>query len=291
VAGERYNAGMDRPFISAIEPPAASDGQDHAWWFVFRDSEILVFESGDATDGIPLLVDLTELAIEPLRRHYLGALTGRHCYAVEIDPGAAPPPGTTFRNLRALYGRVPDEFFALAGRAAQIVEWDRTHQFCGRCATPTDYAPGERAKRCPACGLLSFPRLSPAIIVLVEREDQVLLARGVGFPEGMYSTLAGFVEPGESLEEAVHREIGEEAGIALKDLRYFGSQPWPFPHSLMIGFTAQYAGGEIVIDDREIADARWFTADALPRVPQKLSIARRLIDSYVAKHGPPLDQP
>jgi NAD+ diphosphatase len=153
------------------------------------------------------------------------------------------------------------------------------------------YAPGERAKRCPACGLLSFPRLSPAIIVLVERDDRVLLARGVNFPEGMYSTLAGFVEPGESLEEAVHREIGEEVGVALTDLRYFGSQPWPFPHSLMIGFTARYAGGEIVLDDREIADAAWFTADRMPRVPQKLSIARRLIDSYVAKHRPPLDQP
>ncbi len=138
---------------------------------------------------------------------------------------------------------------------------------------------------------VEFPRLSPAIIVLVERGDQVLLARGTAFPDGMYSTLAGFVEPGESLEEAVHREIYEESGILLTDLRYFGSQPWPFPHSLMIGFTARYAGGEIVIDPAEIADAQWFTVDRLPRVPQKLSIARRLIDSYVAKHGPPLDQP
>jgi NAD+ diphosphatase len=257
---------------------------------VFRGGEILVLEEAEV-DGIPLLPDLAELAVEAVRRNYLGALTGRACYAVEIAAEVEPPPGAVFRNLRLLYGRVPEELFALAGRAAQIVEWDRSHQFCGRCGTRTEYSPGERAKRCPACGQLSFPRLSPAIIVLVERGNEVLLARGTGFPSGMYSTLAGFVEPGESLEEAVHREIYEESGILLKDLRYFGSQPWPFPHSLMIGFTAQYASGEIVIDPTEIADAQWFTVDRLPRVPQKLSIARRLIDSYVAKHGPPIDQP
>ncbi|HEY7036027.1 MAG TPA: NAD(+) diphosphatase [Thermomicrobiales bacterium] len=283
---------MERTFVSAIDPPAGDDTPDHALWFVFRGSEILVVEDAPVpAGGIPLFPDPAALAVEPLRRNYLGAFTGRHCYAAEIAAEIEPPPGATFRNLRTLYGRVSDDLFALAGRAAQIVEWDRSHQFCGRCGTPTEYAIGERAKKCPACGLLSFPRLSPAIIVLVERGDEVLLARGTGFPGGMYSTLAGFVEPGESLEEAVHREIFEEAGISLTDLRYFGSQPWPFPHSLMIGFTAQYAGGEIVIDPTEIADARWFTVDTLPEVPQKLSIARRLIDSYVAKHGPPLDRP
>jgi NAD+ diphosphatase len=218
-------------------------------------------------------------------------LTGRHAYAIEISSDRDLPPGLVAQGLRALYGRLPENMFALAGRAAQIIEWDRTHQFCGRCGTATDYSPGERAKRCPNCGLLSFPRLSPAIIVLVERGDEVLLARGQNFAPGVYSTLAGFVEPGESLEGAVHREIYEESGIELTDVRYFGSQPWPFPHSLMIGFTARYASGEIAIDPKEIADARWFTIDTLPRVPQKLSIARRLIDSYVAKHGPPLDQP
>jgi NAD+ diphosphatase len=290
--GGRYNLTMDRTFVSAIDPPADTNNADHALWFVFRGSDILVVEDAPAyDDGIPLFPDLPELAVEPVRRNYLGAFTGRHCYAIEIAPGVESPAGAVFRNLRTLYGRVSDELFALAGRAAQIVEWDRSHQFCGRCGTPMEYAPGERAKRCPACGLLSFPRLSPAIIVLVERGDEVLLARGTGFPTGMYSTLAGFVEPGESLEQAVHREIFEESGIRLTDLRYFGSQPWPFPHSLMIGFTARYAGGEIVIDPTEIADARWFTVDTLPQVPQKLSIARRLIDSYVAKHGPPLDRP
>lgn len=283
---------MERTFVSAIDPPSAGDASDDGLWFVFRGSELLIVEDApEDRHGLPLLPNPVEFSFQPVRRNYLGTFIGRHCYAIEIGPDAAPPPGAGFRNLRTLYGRVSDDLFALAGRASQIVEWDRTHQFCGRCGTPTEYAPGERAKRCPTCGLLSFPRLSPAIIVLVERGDEVLLARGTGFPPGMYSTLAGFVEPGESLEEAVHREVFEESGIRLSDLRYFGSQPWPFPHSLMIGFTAQYAGGEIVIDPAEIADARWFTYDMLPQVPQKLSIARRLIDSYVAMHGPPLDRP
>jgi NAD+ diphosphatase len=282
---------MDHSFIPSVDPPETNDPSDRALWFVFRGSDLLVLDDNADIASVPLVIDPAEMAIEPLRRNYLGALTGRHVYAVEIPPDHDLPTGLVAQGLRALYGRLPEDLFALAGRAAQIVEWDRTHQFCGRCGTATEYAQGERAKRCPNCGLVSFPRLSPAIIVLIERGDEVLLARGRNFAEGVYSTLAGFVEPGESLEGAVHREIYEESGIELTDVRYFGSQPWPFPHSLMIGFTAQYAGGEIRIDPKEIADAKWFTIDTLPRVPQKLSIARRLIDSYVAKHGPPLDQP
>jgi len=143
----------------------------------------------------------------------------------------------------------------------------------------------ERAKECPQCGLLHFPRLAPAIIVLIERGDQLLLARSRRFATGMYSVLAGFVEPGESLEEAVVREIKEEVSLSVKDIRYFGSQPWPFPHSLMIGFTATYAGGEISMEDEEIEDAGWFTVDRLPPLPGKISIARKLIDSFIEKQA------
>jgi len=143
----------------------------------------------------------------------------------------------------------------------------------------------ERAKECPQCGLLHFPRLAPAIIVLVERDQEFLLARSRHFLPGMYSVLAGFVEPGESLEEAVVREVKEEVGVDIKDIKYFGSQPWPFPHSLMIGFTATYAGGEISLNDSEIEDAGWFTVNNLPRIPGKISIARKLIDGYLAKQG------
>jgi NAD+ diphosphatase len=212
-------------------------------------------------------------------------------FAAELRPDSTVPDAFAFRGLRALYGLVDEVTFALAGRASQILEWDRSHRFCGRCGTPTEDAPNERAKRCPACGYQSFPRLSPAVITLVERGDEVLLARHTRTSDGTYALFAGFVEPGESIEEAVCREIEEEAGIEVDRLAYFGSQPWPFPHQLMIGFTAQYAGGEIRLDQDEIADARWFTANALPKVPMRLSIARKLVDAYAAKHGVVIDQP
>ena len=208
---------------------------------------------------------------------YLGELDGQPCWAVDAEPQRGTP-------LMGLYGQVDDLLFTIAGRAVQLVEWQRTHRFCGRCGTPTDAVPGERAKRCPACGLLAFPRLAPAIITLVERDDgRALLARGRAFPIAMYSCLAGFVEPGETLEEAVHREVREEVGIEIADVRYWASQPWPFPHSLMLGFNARWAGGDIVIDEHEIIDAQWYSPDDLPAIPPGLSIARRLIDDWLAR--------
>jgi NAD+ diphosphatase len=197
----------------------------------------------------------------------------------------------TFLGLRGLYGRLDESFYALAGRAAQIVAWDRDHQYCGRCGTPTAPSRAERARQCPACGLTSFPRLSPAVITLIERSDAILLARGHHFPTGRYGIIAGFVEPGESLEEAVRREIREEVGLDVTDVRYFGSQPWPFPHAIMIGFTANAPTGDIRLDDQELSEAGWYTLDRLPQVPQKLSIARRLIDAWADRHGRVIDQP
>ena len=139
-------------------------------------------------------------------------------------------------------------------------------------------------KNVRSCGHQSFPRISPAVIVLVERDNTCLLARSPRFQDGFYSVLAGFAEPGETLEETVAREVLEETGIEVKDIRYFGSQPWPFPDSLMIGFTASYAGGEIRVDGTEILVADWFPFDQLPKIPGRISIARRLIDWFVNKH-------
>jgi NAD+ diphosphatase len=189
----------------------------------------------------------------------------------------------SFEGLRQVYGRLDEDLFWIATRAVQVVDWDRTHQFCGQCGTPTKTSLIERAKECPICGLLHFPRLSPAIIVLVERGHELLLARSRHFLPAMYSVLAGFVEPGETLEEAVVREVKEEVGLTVKEIKYFGSQPWPFPHSLMIGFTAKYASGEISLQDPEIEDAGWFTADNLPTIPGKISIARKLVDWFVER--------
>jgi NAD+ diphosphatase len=138
---------------------------------------------------------------------------------------------------------------------------------------------------CPSCKQVYYPRLSPSIIVLVTRGDELLLARNARARGNFYSTLAGFVEPGESIEQAVHREVLEEVGVTVKNLEYFGSQPWPFPNSLMIAFTCSYVGGEIRLEEEELEDAGWYTADDLPRVPPKLSIARQMIDYFVAKHS------
>jgi NAD+ diphosphatase len=184
-------------------------------------------------------------------------------------------------GLREAYGALGESGFMAAGIATQVLEWATTHRYCGRCATPTERLPAERCMRCPACGLLSYPRIAPAVIVLVRRGEEALLARGARFPLPFYSTLAGFVEIGETLEQTVSREIREEVGIEVTDARYFGSQPWPFPHSLMVGFTAQWADGDIRCDPREIVEAAWFRRDALPPIPPRLSIARRLIDAWL----------
>jgi NAD+ diphosphatase len=215
---------------------------------------------------------------------FLGELDGEPCFAIDLDGDGVADIGVPLVNLYGFHGTVDDDVWALAGRAVQLVAWARTHRHCGACGAPTEAAVGERAMRCPSCGLLAFPRLAPAVICLVERDDgRALLARNRTFPVPMYSCLAGFVEPGEDLESAVHREVHEEVGVALGDVRYAGSQPWPFPHSLMIGFEARYAGGDIVIDESEIADAQWFSADDLPMVPPPLSIARTLIDAWISR--------
>ena len=216
---------------------------------------------------------------------YLGELAGEPCFAHLLADGEAAPEGTDPIALRQLFGALPDDDFGIAGRALGITAWDRDHRHCGRCGAPTERSATERVRTCSRCGFGAYPRLSPAIIALVERDGRALLARNARFPLPFFSTLAGFVEVGESLEAAVAREIHEEAGLAITDVRYFGSQPWPFTGSLMIGFTARWASGDIVAEPSEIADADWFPPDQLPRIPPKLSIARELIDDFVRRHG------
>ncbi len=251
-----------------------------ALWFLVAAGGVLVLP-GDGGPRVPSGHELPAALRQPGTAHYLGALDGRPCLAAWLDDGAPLPRGGALRPLRSLFGDLDTDLFAVAGRAVQIVDWDRNHRFCGRCATPTERQRDERARRCPACGLSAYPRLAPAVITLVRRAGQILLARGVGFPAGLYSILAGFVDPGESLEEAVVREIREEVGIEVANVRYFGSQPWPYPHSLMVGFTADHAGGELRPDRREIEEAAWFAPDALPTIPSAVSISRRLIEAWL----------
>ena len=219
--------------------------------------------------------------------HFLGMLGEEACWAVDVPHGEDPSYGAAL-DLYTYYGRAPEEEWAVAGRAVQLAEWARTHRFCGRCATPTEQSVNDRSMRCPACGLLAYPRLAPAMITLVTRgqpgaAQEALLARGVQFRAPMYSCLAGFVEPGESLEGAVVREVHEEVGVHVGNVHYRSSQPWPFPHSLMIGFRAEWISGDIVCDPVEILDAQWYTRDALPNIPPSISIARKLIDEWLAE--------
>jgi NAD+ diphosphatase len=252
---------------------------------------------GDRSRGLlPDEAEVRALGLDPTQALYLGRLGDEDCLAIALDvepkgdgpsaePGAAPAagPDLAVEGLRKLWGALDEDLFFAAGRAMQIALWAQTHRFCGRCGAGTRCDEGERCARCPRCGLASYPRISPAIIVLVRRGEEALLARSPRLPAGYYSTLAGFVDVGESLEETLAREVREEVGVEVKNPRYFGSQSWPFPHSLMLGFMAEYAGGAIAVDGDEILDAGWFRADALPQVPPPLSIARKLIDAWVSE--------
>jgi NAD+ diphosphatase len=248
------------------------------------DRRRLAVRAADGRHAIAMLA-LAELELEEVQHFALGLPDRPGLRVADLPAGAALPEGTTLREMRALLGTLPSAEAQLAVRALHVLEWSRTHRFCGRCGGMNEEPPGELARRCPLCGHTSFPRISPAVIVLVRRGDEVLLGRGNHLPPGLFSTLAGFVEPGETLEQAVRREIREEVGLELGEVSYFGSQPWPFPDSLMIGFMAEYAGGELRVDPAELAEAHWCALDALPPVPPPFSIARSLVDAWVRERG------
>ncbi|MDY0188381.1 MAG: NAD(+) diphosphatase [Syntrophus sp. (in: bacteria)] len=269
---------MSGQWIPSGCPPSAKI--DPAWWFIFTAHKFLVLEEGRSV-SVPLIVDPASLGLSSIREKHLGTLAGVDCYFAEVSEPAALPPKSGFYGLRELHGFLSEPLFAVAMKALHLLEWEETARYCGCCGRKMSPTKDTIARQCPGCGMVVFPRISPAVIMLVEKDGQVLLARGTRFKVDMYSVLAGFVEPGETLENAVHREIEEEVGIKVRDVRYFGSQPWPFPDSLMIGFTATYAGGELRIDPTEIADAGWFHPGNLPNIPGKISIARRLIDWFV----------
>ncbi len=269
----------DRFIPSSDSPPEKPEA---SLWFIFKDHRMAVLEEEDKV-SLPRLKESEEQGLSLIRQRRIGTLDGFPCYCSELEDTAALPAGMSLRGLRYLYSRLDEVTHAVAMRAIHMIEWDRTVRFCSRCGAQMSDVAEMNAKSCPVCGLVTFPRLSPAVIMLVEKEGKILLARSPRFKEVLYSVLAGFVEPGETLEDAVRREIEEEVGIRVKNIRYFGSQPWPFPDSLMIGFTAEYESGEIVIDDTEIIDAGWYDPGNLPPIPGRISIARRLIDAYLEK--------
>ena len=247
----------------------------HHWSLAFVNGKLLLPEPEDAALQPVLAADWQR---EAEARHYLGLLDGLDCWALRL---AAAPPGWRPVPLRAAMMALSAPLAGLAGRAAQVLDWDRTHRYCGACGSPTEQQAGERARRCPACGHTAYPRINPAMMALVWRPGEVLLARAPHFVNQMYSALAGFVEAGESVEQCIHREVAEEVGVQVDDLRYYGSQSWPFPNSLMLAFTARWTAGDIVPQLGEIADAQWFPIAALPQIPPRFSISGHLIRDTV----------
>jgi NAD+ diphosphatase len=258
-------------FVPALQPLA--HGTPMAWCFAFVDGKLLL------PQGAPLQPQpLQGFEAHAHSRHYLGRLDDLDCWALHLREAPAGWQGTA---LRAAMLQFPDALMGLASRAAQVLEWDRAHRFCGVCGTPTVQAAHERSRKCPACGHSAYPRLSPAMMVLIYRGRELLLARSPHYAPGIFSALAGFVEAGESLEDCVHREVLEEVGVTVSHLRYYGSQSWPFPHSLMLAFSAEWRDGEVVPQEDEIEAAGWFDIDALPGIPPRLSIAGHLIRDTV----------
>ena len=269
-----------RRYNPLVTPKCASNTPNY--WFIFNHDKLLI----NPKNELKLLFtdNLKNFFIFPIREHYLGTLDSHDCYVAEVMPETSLPEGMAFEDLKQLYHVLDEDIFILAGRAIQIINWDKDHQFCGKCGTPTQKRKYENAKKCPECGHMEFPRLSPAVITAIVKDGKLLMAKHSYGLKDRYSLIAGFVEPGETIEEAVERETMEEVGLKVKNVQYFGSQPWPFPHSLMLAFTAEYENGEIKVDEKEIVDADWFYPDEIRRMPSKISIASELIEWFILNY-------
>ena len=254
---------------------------DDAHYFVFHGNDLVT----DMRASEPCLLPRNEirfLAPAPVRQQFLGYWRGKPCYARELDHNTAlGVEHYQTGNLFSILGRVSEEMFALAGRAQQLLAWERDNRFCGSCGETMGSHDRDRAMVCEPCSSVIYPRIAPCIIVLITRGREMLLARNANFPVEMFSTLAGFIEAGETVEECLIREVKEEVGVDVGNIRYFKSQSWPFPNQLMLGFFADYEGGDIVCEDEEIAEAYWFDPDKLPTIPPAESISGQLIRHHI----------
>lgn len=269
-------------FVPGHRGPAKVEGE--AACCLFHGNRVFVARDG----GRPALprIDAEACGLALDQAHYLGTLDGTHCYGLALPRGAVLPEGLELLGMRALILEGDVLVAGIAGQAFQLLEWARTHRHCGCCGKPTLPHAADRAVECPECKLVFYPRISPVMMALVYRRNdkgsELLLTRKAGYAEGRYTVVAGFVEAGESLEQCLAREVKEEVGVDIRNPRYFGSQPWPFPNSLVMAFSAEWAGGEVVPDGTELEDARWFSIDALPDLPEAVHISRQLIDDTLA---------
>lgn len=256
--------------------------ETNAYTFIINSDGDLLIHDAMGSVSIPKIMDLDNSIIAYTHQmHYLGKFNDVDCMLYRIEELPKMKSDFRFINIRTLLSLLDSDMWFVAGYAKQIYDWDINFKYCGRCSTETKSLDGERAKKCKNCGLINYPRISPAMIVMVEKGKQILLAKNKHSKYGFYSVLAGFVEPGETLEECVIREVKEEVGLEIQNIRYFESQPWPMPDCLMIGFIAEYKSGEIVIDKAELSDAQWFNINELPEIPPSISIGRKLIQNKV----------
>jgi NAD+ diphosphatase len=244
-------------------------------WFVFKNDQLLILKNEDEHK-------LLQSAL--IRCYPLGQFQEKNIYCAEVADDFVVDDTMQLLPFRQALTELSPEWYGLAAKAYSIILWDKNHRYCGRCGGQTVKLEDKFERICVDCTLTFYPRISPCIIVLIQNNEQLLLARGHHFKPGVYGLIAGFVEPGETLEEAVHREVKEEVGIHIKNLAYFGSQAWPFPDSLMVSFTAEYAHGELTINPEEIETAGWYAYDNLPGLPSaRISIGRKLIDHFIAE--------
>lgn len=258
---------------------------DMKYWFVFIDSQLVVLPQADGSCIVPFS-ETPPRQLLPKRLPLQVASSDKTemwTYETEMPEGGLPDELEAV-ELRSTFGRLSAEMFAKAGKCREMLYWDSNTIYCGKCGGKMKLHT-ENSKCCTACGTEVWPQLATAVICLIEKGDEILLVRTHQFRKDYYGLVAGFVETGEKLEDAVRREAAEETGIRIKNIRYFGSQPWPYPCGLMVGYTAEYDGGDIRLQTSELADGRWFRASELPRIPDKASIARRLIDCWLEKQG------
>ncbi len=259
--------------------PDADPGGADPCWVILRGNELLVSAGGEA---LALPEGPLPASLAGRESLFIGTWRGRPCRALRLGSSEPVPEGLFAENLLASDSRLPLPLISLGGVVGQIQHWEKNSRRCSRCGGEMERLAGEWGKKCLSCAYSHFPHIHPCIIVLVRRPGAVLLTRKADWPEGRYSLVAGFVDFGECLEEAVIREVREETGVAVTNIRYVGSQSWPFPSQLMAGFTAEYEGGEVQVEEKELEDARWFPVDALPLLPPRRSIARYILDTFLS---------
>lgn len=250
------------------------------YYFVFCKDNLMLERRTDGNYTIPLQEE-PPTEVKPWTTIInIASPDGIEAKAYNIDSPVTADDRYEMCPLRQSYYKLPEALYLKAGKCAELLHWDRNTKFCGVCGGQMHFHT-DISKRCEMCGKEVWPSLAPAVIVLIRRGDEILLARGRNFKSEFYGLIAGFVETGETLEEAVKREVKEETGLNIKNIRYFDSQAWPYPSGLMVGFTADYESGELHLQQEELKKAGWFQRTNLPKLPEKLSIARRLIDNWL----------